>query len=74
MLTNRHKQTVIRGAGAKAQAWPCMPETRRGGEAVAAVGVRLSPSSAYLGGGEPGLAGAISVENSRFADQSINQV
>lgn len=73
MLTNRHKQVGIRGAGAKAQAWPCMPETGRGRMAVAGVGVCLSPSSAYLLGGEPGLRGAISIENPRFADRRDNQ-
>ena len=73
MLTNRHKQTGRRGAGATAQTWPCRPETRRGGLAVAAVGLCLSPSSAYLLGGEPGLMGAISIENPRFADQRANQ-
>ena len=74
MLTNRHKQAGIRGAGAKARTWPCLPETRRGGLAVALVGVCLSPSSAYLLGGEPGLMGAFSIENPRFADQRQNQI
>jgi hypothetical protein len=73
MLTNRHKQTGIRGAGAKAQTWPCMPETRRGGLAVAGLVVCLS-SSAYLAGGEPGLQRAASIENPRFADQRENQI
>ena len=74
MLTNRHKRTGIRGAGAKAQAWPCLPETRRGGLAAAVVGVCLSPSAAYLLGGQPELVGAISIENPRFADQRQNQI
>lgn len=75
MLTNRHKQTGIRGAGRKARLWPCMPETGRGGAAVAGgAGVCLSASSGYLAGRMPELWAAISVENPRFADQSINQV
>lgn len=75
MLTNRHKQAGTRGAGAKAQAWPCLPETRRGGLAAAGLGVCLSrPSAAYLVGGEPGLMGAVSIENPRFADQRNNQI
>ena len=73
MLTNRHKQAGIRGAGRKAHVWPCMPETRRGRAAVAGVVVCLSPSSAYLLGGEPGLKGAVSIENPRFADQRASQ-
>jgi hypothetical protein len=74
MLTNRHKQSGIRGAGRTARMWPCMPETRRGHAVVAGLGVCLSPSSAYLLGGEPGLKGAISIENPRFAaDQRANQ-
>jgi len=73
MLTNRHKQTGIRGAGLKARTWACMPETRRGLAAAGVVGVCLSPSSAYLLGGEPGLMGAVSIENPRFADQRANQ-
>jgi hypothetical protein len=73
MLTNRHKQTGIRGAGAEAHAWPCMPETRRGGLAVAGLVVCLS-SSAYLLGGETGLRRAVSIENPRFADQRQNQI
>lgn len=74
MLTNRHKQAGRRGAGATARTWPCMPETRRGGLAAAVVGLRLNPSSAYLLGGEPGLAGAASIKNPRFADQRNNQI
>ena len=74
MLTNRHKQTGIRGAGAKAQAWTCMPETRRVGLAAAVVGVRLSQSAAYLLGGQPELTGAVSIENPRFADRRQNQI
>ena len=68
MLTNRHKRTGIRGAGAKARAWRCMPETRRGRAVGAAGNVCLSPSPAYLLGGEPGLQGAIWIENPRLAD------
>lgn len=73
MLTNRHKQSGRRGAGATAQTWPCMPETRRGLAAAAVVGVCLSPSSAYLLGGEPGLQRAVSIEKPRFADRRDNQ-
>ena len=73
MLTNRHKQAGIRGAGRTAHVWPCMPETRRGRMTVAAVGVCLSPSSAYLAGDEPGLKGGVSIENPRFADQRNNR-
>lgn len=73
MLTNRHKQTGIRGAGAMARTWSCLPETRRGGLSVALAGLCLSPSSAYLLGGEPGLMGAFSIENPRFADRRANQ-
>ena len=73
MLTNRHKQAGIRGAGATAQSWTCMTETRRGGMKPAVVGVCPSPSSAYLLGGEPGLRRATSIENPRFADQRANQ-
>ena len=73
MLTNRHKQTGIRGAGHKAQTWVRMPETRRGLAASGVVGVCPSPSAAYLLGGEPGLVGAFSIENPRFADQRANQ-
>jgi len=74
MLTNRHKQAGIRGAGAKAQAWPCRPETRRDAAMVAAVGVCLSPTSAYLLGGMTELQGAVSIENPRFADRRENQI
>ena len=75
MLTNRHKQAGRRGAGARAQTWPCLPETRRGAATPAAVvGVCLSLSAAYLLGGEPGLMGAVSIENPRFAaDQRNNR-
>ena len=73
MLTNRHRQAGIRGAGASARTWSCLPETRRGLAVVAGLGVCLSPSSAYLLGGEPGLMGAISIENPRFADGRANQ-
>ena len=74
MLTNRHKQTGMRGAGAKAHAWPCVPETRRVGRQAAVVGVCLSLSAAYLLGGQPELMGAVSIENPRFADQRQNQI
>ena len=73
MLTNRHRQAGIRGARPKAHVWPCMPETGRGRMAVACVAVCLSASSAYLLGGEPGLKGAVSIENPRFADQRASQ-
>ena len=75
MLTNRHKQTGIRGAGATAHTWSCLPKTRRGVAKPAVVGVCLSLSAAaYLLGGEPGLMGAVSIENPRFADQRNNQI
>ncbi len=74
MLTYRHKQTGIRGAGRTAHVWPCMPETGRGRVVVAAGLVCLSSASAYLLGGEPGVQRAISIENPRFADQRQNQV
>lgn len=73
MLTNRHKQAGIRGAGRTAHVWPCMPETGRGRAVAASLGVCLSASSAYLLGGEPGVQGAISVENPRFADRRADQ-
>ena len=75
MLTNRHKQTGRRGAGATARTWSCLPKARRGAAQPAVVGVCLSPSSAaYLLGGEPGLMGAVSIENPRFAaDQRNNR-
>ena len=74
MLTNRHKQAGIRGAGRTAHVWPCVPETRRGAATPAGLGVCLSPSSAYLLGGQPELMAAVSIENPQFADQRQNQI
>jgi hypothetical protein len=74
MLTNRHKQSGTRGAGHTAPTWPCLPKTGRGRVVVAAGGVCPSESAvAYLFGGEPGLMGAISIENPRFADRRVGR-
>jgi hypothetical protein len=51
-----------------------VPETRRGAATPAGLGVCLSPSSAYLLGGQPELMAAVSIENPQFADQRQNQI
>jgi hypothetical protein len=54
--------------------WSCATETRRGAIVVAGGGVCLSLSTAaYLLGGKPGLEGANSIGNPRFADGRDNQ-
>lgn len=70
MLTNRHKRTrITRRAAETALVWSCARVTRRDAVAAAA-GSCLSPSSAYLLGGEPGLQGANSINDPRFMDQN----
>ena len=70
MLTNRHKRTgTTRGAAEAARVWSCAGVSRRDA-VVAAAGSCLSPSAAYLLGGEPGLQGAISINDPRFMDQN----
>ena len=57
-----------------ARMWSCASQTRRGAIVVAGGGLCPSLSTAaYLLGGEPGLMGAISIENPRFADGRANQ-
>lgn len=69
MLTNRHKRTsTTRGAAESAFVWSCAVSRRDA--VVAAAGSCLSPSAAYLLGGEPGLQGANSINDPRFMDQN----
>jgi len=49
--------------------WSCAGVSRRDA-VVAAAGSCLSPSAAYLLGGEPGLQGANSINDPRFMDQN----
>jgi hypothetical protein len=70
MLTNRHKRTgITRRAAEAAFVWSCARVSRRDA-VVAAAGSCLSPSAAYLLGGEPGLQGANSINDPRFMDQN----
>ena len=70
MLTNRHKRkSTTRGAAETAHVWSCAGVSRRDA-VVAAAGLCLNASAAYLLGGEPGLQGANSINDPRFMDQN----
>ena len=72
MSTNRHKRIgTTGGAATAARVWSCAKVSRRGAVVVAMAGTCLrSSAAAYLLGGEPGLQGANSINDPRFADQN----